>query len=224
MVNQKVRRLLISIVMIALLAVCTRPVFAQGQIRLDPHSSYYPLPIMLSSPATFNVSTESPEHTAYNPVILLVMTNASYQGLTGNVLVEWDGGSKSFAKEDFTSVVDNSEKIPPGTTPGAGYTVASLKEHIGVNGTQDDALYYAYGPFLSNPINATSQTFNVTLPSTNPRMLVYVLGSSSENPGVLDMFVPPTQPGFVVPDLATILLASASFSAFALYALKRRKT
>ena len=213
--NQKVRRLLISIVMIALLAICTRPVFAQGQIRLDPHSSYYPLPIMLSSPATFNVSTESPEHTAYNPVILLVMTNGSYQGLTGDVLVEWDGGSRSFAKGDFTSVVGNLFKR---------YTVASLKEHIGVNGTQDDALYYAYGPFLSNPINATSQTFNVTLPSTNPRMLVYVLGSSSENSGDLDMFVPPTQPGFVVPDLATILLASASFSAFALYALKRRKT
>jgi hypothetical protein len=179
---------------------------------------------MLSSPATFNVSTESPEHTAYNPVILLVMTNGSYQGLTGDVLVEWDGGSRSFAKGDFTSVVDNSEKIPPGTTPEAGYTVASLKEHVGINGTADNTLWYANGSFLSNPITSEPQEFTVTLPSTAPRMLVYVLGSSSENPGVLDMFVPPTQPGFVVPDLATILLASASFSAFALYALKRRKT
>ena len=217
------RRLIISLVMITLLAICVSPVLAQGLIRLEPHGSYYPLPIMLSSPATFHVSTASPEHTAYNPVILLVMTNASYQGLTGDVFVEWNGEQTSFSSTDFTAISINSEKIPSGTSPGAGYTVAALKDHIGVSGAEDDTLYYAYGAFLSNPINSTPQTFIVTLPSTSPRMLVYVLGSSSENPGVLDMFVPPTQPGFVVPDLAPILLASASFSAFALYAFKRRK-
>jgi len=218
------RRLLISLVMITLLAICVSPVLAQGLIRLEPHGSYYPLPIMLSSPATFNVFIASPEHTAYDPVILLVMTSASYQGLTGDVLVEWDGGQTNFSSADFTAVSTNSEKIPPGTSPGAGYTVAALKDHIGVSGAEDDTLYYAYGTFLSYPIDSTPQTFTVTLPSTNPLMLVYVLGRSSENLGVLDMFVPPTQPGFVVPDLAPILLASASFSAFALYAFKRRKT
>lgn len=215
------RRLTIAIVMIIFLAMCVSSVLAEGVIRLDPHGSYYPLPIMLKSPATFNVSTASPEHTAYNPIILLVMTNASYQGLTGDVVVEWSGGSINFPKAGFTDVVTNSETIPPDASPG--YTVAALKEHIGVNGTEDDTLYYAYGPFLSNPIISTPQTFKVTLPSTSPRMLVYVLGKSSESSTVFDMFVPPTQPGFVVPDLAPIMLTLASFSAFTLYAFKRRK-
>jgi hypothetical protein len=59
-------------------------------------------------------------------------------------------------------------------------------------------------------------------------MLVYAIGkisSSSFNVGCyeFDTRVPPTMPGFVVPDLAPILLAMASFSALGLYAIRRRK-
>lgn len=204
------RRLLTSILFVSLLAICVNAVLAQGQpavIRIDPC-----LPTMLSSPATFSVYTEA--FTAYNPIILLVMTDVSYQGLTGDVLVEWDGGHTSFSS--FTVV---TSAIPPGAPPGTLYQLATLKSEIGV----DDTLYYAYGPFLSNPIDSNPQTFKVTLPSTNPRMLVYVLGSSSSTSSDLNMRVPPSIPGFVVPDLATIMLAMASFSAYALYALKRRK-
>lgn len=189
-----------------------------GEIRIEPHGSYYPLPIMLKSPATFNISVTA--HTAYSPNILLVMTNASYQGLTGPVVVGWNGGSITFQASDFKPV--NNGYIPTtGTTNGARYLVSSLKEHIGVNGTEDDTLWYAYGPFLSEPITTTPQTFNVTLPSTNPRMLVYALGKSKCST-LFDMRVPPTRPGFIVPDPAPLLLALASFSAFGVLAIKRR--
>jgi len=152
------------------------------------------------------------------------MTNASYQGLTGPVLVNWTGGSTSFPASSFTAVSDNNAFVPPsGTTEGARYTVASLKEHIGVNGTVDDTLWYAYGPFLSGPITTSPQTFNVTLPSTTPRMLVYALGKSWCCQSLFNMKVPPTRAGFVVPDLAPIIMSIASFSAFGLYAIKRRK-
>jgi hypothetical protein len=53
-------------------------------------------------------------------------------------------------------------------------------------------------------------------------MLVYAIGKT-EGSTLFDSKVPPTRPGFVVPELGHVLLALASFSAFALYAVKRRK-
>ena len=230
------RRLVIAVVSIALLALfaSSSTVGASGQatgaLRITPHGSYYPEPVMLTSPATFNI-TAIDHVTAYDPNILLVMTNASYQGLMGDVMVEWEGGSRNFIKAQFTSVHLNSAHVPPtGTTNGAWYTVASLKEHIGVNGTADDTLWYVYGPFLSRPIDQTPQNFTITLNSENPRMLVYAIAKTFScnffDIACCNDFntrVPPTQPGFVVPDAAPILLALASFSAFGIYAVKRRK-
>lgn len=232
------RKVICVAIAITLLSIIVIPIKVQasdggatGALRIEPHGSYYPLPVMLKSPATFNI-TAIDKKTVHCPNILLVMTNASYQGLTGDVTVEWDGGSTSFSKADFTAVSDNNAFVPPsGTTKGARYRVSSLKEHIGVNGTADDTLWYVYGPFLSGPVTQTPQKFTVTLPSTNPRMLVYAIGKIFGPSGLFDTMccwefntrVPPTQPGFVVPDLTPILLATAAFSAFGLYSIKRRK-
>lgn len=231
------RRQIYIVVALLLLALAVLPYKAEawgeaaGALRIEPHGSYYPLPIMLKSPATFNI-TAIDKKTVYCPHILLVMTNASYQGLTGDVTVEWDGGSISFSKANFTPVSANNAYIPPsGTTPGVRYRVSSLKERLGVNGTADDTLWYAFGPFLSRPVNQTPQEFTITLPSTNPRMLVYALGKIYPKRSLFDTCcccplntrVPPSQPGFVVPDLAPIILATASFSALGFYYIKRRK-
>ena len=230
------RRLILAAMVMTLLALIASPLTVQahgeatGALRITPHGSYYPLPIMLSSPATFNI-TAIDSKTVCNPNILLVMTNASYQGLTGDVIVEWVGGSRSFSKASFTAVHNNNAYVPPsGVSEGARYRVSSLKKHIGVNGTADDTLWYVYGPFLSRCVNQTPQTFTVTLPSTNPRMLVYAIGKIVSFSCFdiaccysFDTRVPPTMPGFVVPDLAPVLLALASFSAFGVYAIKRRK-
>jgi len=231
------RRLILAVVVMTLLALIASPLTVQahtgeatGALRITPHGSYYPEPIMLSSPATFNI-TAIDHKTVCDPHVVLVMTNASYQGLTGDVTVEWVGGYISFTKAGFTAVSDNNAYVPPsGTTEGARYLVSSLKSHIGVNGTADDTLWYVYGAFLSYCVNQTPQTFTVTLPSTNPRMLVYAIGKISAfnlfSIKCFDYFntrVPPTMPGFVVPDLAPVLLALASFSAFGVYAIKRRK-
>lgn len=231
------RRLILAAMVMTLIALIASPLTVQawtgeakGAIRIMPHGSYYPEPIMLSSPATFTI-TAIDHKTVCNPNILLVMTNASYQGLTDDVIVEWVGGSISFSKASFTAVSDNSAYVPPsGVTEGARYRVSSLKDHIGVSGTADETLWYVYGPFLSRCVKQTAQTFNVTLPSTDPRMLVYAIGKIT-CPSFFDIAccnffdtrVPPTQPGFVVPDLAPVLLALAPFSAFGVYAIKRRK-
>lgn len=212
--TRKSSALLVAATTIALL--CS-PVLAEGLIRIDPHGSYYGQPIMLSSPATFSVDVQS-DGPAYDPHIFLVMTKDCYDGLTGDVEVTWTGGSVTIHAADWHMETVNSVKVPPGCTPGAAYTVASLKDHL----VTTEAIYWAFESFLAAPITTTPQEFTVTLPSSNPRMLVYALGIS-EGEELFNLFVPPTQPGFVVPEVATILLVTASLSALALYAVKRRK-
>jgi hypothetical protein len=200
---------------------------ATGTIRLGPDV----WPIMVASPADFEIWVEGGGDPTTHPHVLLVMTEDCWNGLTGDVVVSWSGGSVSFNKiTNFTGVTDNSAHVPPsGTTQGARYTVASLKDHLsyglGEPISPTETIYWAIAAFLSGPITGTPQTFTVALPSTAPRMLVYALGKT-EGSDTLDNFlrkVPPTNPGFVVPEPGPILLALASFSAFALYAVKRRK-
>ena len=200
---------------------------ATGTIKLGPEV----WPVMVPSPADFEIWVEGAGDPTYHPHVLLVMTEDCWNGLTGDVVVSWSGGSVSFNKvTNFTGATDNSAHVPPsGTTEGARYTVASLKDHLsyglGEPISPTETIYWAMAAFLSGPITGTPQTFTVTLPSTAPRMLVYALGKT-EGSDVFDNFirkVPPTSPGFVIPELGTILLALASFSALALYAVKSRK-
>lgn len=223
------KKLILPILFTVFLVAFSSPVFAEGQgtIRIEPHSSYYGQPTMLSSPATFNISITEGGDTSYDPHILLAMTNDSYYGLTGDVTVTWTGGSISFSSTDFTGVDDTTvpNYVPPlGTTNGVRYVIATLQSHLNVSNSE--TVWWTWGPFLSNPITQTKQEFTVTLPSTSPRMLVYALGKTQNSDLFDNMFnnrVPPTQPGFVVPELGPALLAASSFSAFVLYTIKRKK-
>jgi hypothetical protein len=204
-----------------------------GSLRITPHGSYYPLPVMLKSPATFNI-TATDHSTGYDPIILLVMTDECYKGLTGEVTVQYSGGWRNFTKSDFKSISLNSAYIPTtGVENGAKYHVSSLKDHLGVTGA-DTKIWYAYGEFLSKPVTQKPQWFTITLSSTNTRMLVYALAKSHADVSLryhsfcvcenkYDMRVPPTQPGFVVPDAAPLLMALASFGALGLFLVKRKK-
>jgi hypothetical protein len=210
------RRRIAVLTLIAAMSMMIAPVFA-ATIRIDPHSSGYPNAVMLSSPATFDISDVS--KTDYDPHILLVMTSASYNGLSGDVVVSWTGGSIPFHKADFAlGTFGGGNKIPPGVT--ADYTVASCADHLGVSGND---VYYVFGPFLANPIDSTEQEFIVTASSTALRMLVYAIGRKDSPTAPLNNNVPPTQPGLVIPEPATIMLALASFGALGLFLVKRKK-
>jgi hypothetical protein len=212
------RHILVGIIAtMTLLAITANPVFGQvGTIRIEPHGSYYPSPIMLSSPATFNISVQRSADPTTDPHILLVMTNSCYHGLTGTVNVTWTGGFIAFPKP-WTEV--NTGYVPPtGTVPGVRYQVSGLKDHLNTS----DSVWWAYGPFLADDITQTKQEFTVTLPSTDARMLVYAIGKTGETE-LFNNRVPPTMAGFVVPELGPVLLALASFSAFALFAIRRRR-
>ena len=198
-----------------------------GELIITPHGSFYPLPIMLSSPATFTIEAKAPL-TISNPNIVLVMTNACHAGLTGPIVVTWIGKSG----QSNESVFQNWDPISTGYVPSsivtpydAGrYNVTFLKECLGVNGTQDDTLWYNFGSFLAgSPIGQTPRSFTVTLPSKNPRMLILAVGLSGVCTRFFNSRVPPCRPGFIVPEVPPILIAMASFAAVGLYAVKRKR-
>jgi len=214
--EKNMRRRIAVLTLIAALALIIVPAYA-ATIHIDPYSTGYPDPVMLSSPATFNISDVS--KTDYDPHILLVMTVASYNGLSGDVDVTWTGGSTTFHKADFTlATFGGGNKIPPGAT--ADYTVASCADHLGVSGNN---VYYAFGPFLANKINSTKQEFTITASSTALRMLVYAIGRKDSPTAPLNNNVPHSRVGLVVPEIATLILAASPFAAFGLYAVKRRR-
>jgi len=217
------RKLIIAAMMLIALAVAVSPVLAEvGTIRIEPHGSYYPQPIMLSSPATFNISVQPAGDPTNDPNVLLVMSNDSYHGLTSNVLVDWTGGSITFEPSDFTST-DSGYVLPSGMFNGAKYQVPGLRDHLQVADTEP--VWYAHGPFLAGPLTTANQTFTVALNSTSTRVLVYAIGRTGDST-VFNNRVPPTMAGFVVPDPGILMAALASFGAFvafAAYRLRRRK-
>lgn len=216
----KIAKLILPIT-ILIMAMTIVPVYADT-IWVDPYTAGYPDPIMLSSPATFEVYDNS--KTDYYPHVLLVITPECYNGISGDITVTWTGDSFTKAKTDFI-FAENAEgnKIPPGGKHDKAYTVASCADHLGVSGSD---VYYVYEPFLANPIDSTPQEFTVTITSTDTRMLVYAIGKTENSPAAdYDNCVPPSRVGFVVPEPATIALMGSLFAAFGLFALaKRRKT
>ncbi len=214
------KKLAILMLLVSISLVVTPTVFAGASssiIVISPQWS-----ITQNTPATFNISTTPASDPTYDPHVLLVMTVACYNGLT-NVEIAWTGGSVTFAKSDFALISGSPPpKVPSDAVSENQYTRSSLADHLGLPG--DSSVYWAMKPFLGgSALHTTPQQFTVTLHSTNPRMLVYALGKADASDAKLNRWVPPTNPGFVVPELGTILLAMGSFGALALFSIKRRR-
>jgi hypothetical protein len=214
------KKLAILMLLVSLSLIVIPTVFAKVNSSIIVITPQWPL--TQNTPATFNISTTPASDPTYAPHILLVMTVACYNGLT-NVEVSWTGGSVTFAKSDFTLISGSPPpKIPADSISEKQYTRSSLADHLGLPG--ESSVYWAMKPFLGgSALHTTPQQFTVTLHSTNPKMLVYALGKACASDTKLNRWVPPTNPGFVVPELGTILLAMGSFGALALFSVKRRK-
>jgi len=209
---------LIALVMMA------SPAFA-ASIRIEPHGSYYGEPVMLTSPATFYVNlTEGTKQETMDPHIFLIMTETSYNSLTGNVVVNW---TKEGTPYSLTITTWNKEttnvQVPPGAESGTIFNVATLQSHL----VTSEPIYWAFEPFLDGMnITKTPTPFTITVPATDPRVAVYVLGKEPVRGEIPDLFNnrnPPTQPGFVVPEPIALAATTMSLAALAGYAIVRRK-
>jgi hypothetical protein len=184
-----------------------------GSLRIDP-----PLPYMNESPAEFDIWVQGVD-TAYEPIILLVMTDSCMDGLSEDPMVKWNDGADSVTLDSWTEETTNGVKVPPGASNGAAYTVASLKDHLDTS----ESIHWATALILDGPI-VPGETYKITvyMESDDPRMLVYVLGKS-EGSSKYDMSVPPTIPGFVVPEvpIGTILALVTMVGAAAIYKYKK---
>ncbi len=199
-----------------------------GELCIFPHGSYFPYPEMLSSPATFTIESAN-STTAVFPNIVLVMTKASYESLSGPIIVTWVGTSGQsnqsiFPKASFQAATTGyipDKTVTPYDT--GRYNVSDLKMALGVNGT-DQALYYVFGPFLGgSPIGRIPREFTVNLPSNQGRMLVLAVARSGVCAAFFNVRVGPCKPGFVVPEPTPIFMATASLAALGLFTVKRRK-
>ena len=183
-----------------------------GSLRISP-----PLPYENESPADFTIWVQGKD-TACNPIILLVMTDSCYDGLSGPVTVAWEDGTPGVVT-GWTNENTNSVKVPPFASNGAGYTVASLKDHLETS----ESIWYAYiyAMDIGGENIDPGETFKITVSMTSdtPEMLVYIMGESECGSGVYDMAVPPTIPGFVIPEvpIGTVLSVITMLGAAALY-------
>ena len=215
----------------ALLIVSVPSVIAgTGGLRISPQ-----WPIMVSSPATFTIWAQSAD--SYDVNILLVITQECFDGMpispATSVGLQYGGPLIGFTKDDFTGVTGmGGVNVPPGeTTPGARYTVASLKDHLDFGLSEalesDDTIYWAMASLAHadfDPLTTTPREISVEVDCEDPRMLVYLLGKSVNDATLFDMKVPPTNPGFLVPEIVvgSLMAAGTMFGALGLFAYKKK--
>jgi hypothetical protein len=187
-----------------------------GWIRIEPHAFDPPDPITVKSPATFYV-TVIDHKTIVNPQLLLVTSKACLNGLSDGITISWDWDpyvpTVELIKDDFNEVDPKAEPkwIPPeGDGFGKVYEADSLASHLE---SGEDTIWYCYVdmPVDGNQITDEDEyVLTITVPSTSPRVLVYVFGVESK--------VPPTRPGFIIPEFAfgTILAVASMIAALLL--------
>lgn len=181
-----------------------------GVVRIEPHSSGYPDPVMQQSPASFNLSTQS--KTLINGKLLFVITEDCWGGL-GSIRVHWDDlyipdcvlyqGDFTFDDCASNSWIPKIEEL---------YQAASLRDHLGKD--ESEGIYWGTCPVPFSSITKTDYiNFTVTVDSEDIRVLVYAYGDSG-------LRVPNSRPGFVIPEipmgtilgLATMVAAATLFN------------
>jgi len=212
---------LLSLSLLILLgsAALVIPVFAGGKgwIRIEPHAFDPPDPIILGSPATFYVNLTSADKEVDDPQLLLITSKACLDGLNGDLITvswSWEPYVPPMEVSPFIEVdpkAGGADKWIPPEAAGYGkiYEADSLASHLE---SGEDTIWYAYVdmPVDGNIIKGTDlYEFTLTVPSSAPRVLVYVFGECAK--------VPPTRPGFVIPEIALGPIAALALMMAALF-------
>jgi len=163
--------------------------------------------------------------------LIIVLNDDTYQHL-----IEIEVNGVTFVDGDFVEILGTESAaftIPPDTPPidgvgileGDKYNAGSLRDKLGATG---ESIWYAYKDSEIDEIWGTPMPLSVTVDSPgcdDLKALILAVGQyyPDGDLGPFNRSTPYSGSTLVVPEIGTLLLAAASFSAFALYALKRRK-
>ena len=209
------------LVMLMVLALASIPCVAAqtASPRISPM-----WPVMVESSYIFDVWAQNAD--VYNVRVLFVITEECLDGMADGTVVTVNG--ETITKTEFAVNGIESGEVPP--SAGAPYQASSLKDHIdeglAVPLGSDDTIYWAISTVVFPVLTGTHDTLDVELTSSSPRMLVYLMGNLENDPGmILDTRTPPTNPGFMVPEVAigSIMAVAAMFTALSLYTYKRKQ-
>jgi hypothetical protein len=227
----------IAILICMIMAMVPATVFASGGdvIRVVPvGSSDTGSAIITGNPASLDFFVTSPQKPASNIWLLLIIDDDTYNNLAQVTLTGTDGPGV-VTKADFAGTPADS-KIPaasdthyvgatyPGCTTQTQYQVNAILDQMSLSaGT---SLHYVL-IFAFDNANITPQQFNINVQTTAPnhvKMLILAQGSIDQDEcDPLNSNSPFSGSTFVVPELGTILLVTASFAGLALYGYKRKK-
>lgn len=167
---------------------------------------------------------------------IIILDEDTYSDLSG-ITIDLTDFQTTLSKNDFSDPV-SSGKIPkadgtdpnkgpdfyPGcTTPQTQYQVQAIRDQMGQvyakPGSVRYVLVYGFDEVDDVPSHGM---FTVTVNAPHINVLILAQGINGEDT-LLNQNSPFSGSTLIVPELATILTALASFAAFALYTGKRRK-
>jgi hypothetical protein len=222
------------IALVVALCLCTLPVlFVIASPSPATNIKIWPVgtteseePVVTTSPVDMMIYVTAYEQRIQSAWVLLVINQETYDGLD-----HVDVAGVNYYTSDFNAITENKvpPKAPDGDYPGCDgylqYATGAVKDWVDATG--EDA-YYAIKEVFDYIIDDTPVYFTITHygTSTEFRILVLALGRevlSDPYEGPFNNKSSFSGSTLIVPELATILLATASLSVFGLYKLKHKK-
>ncbi len=207
-------------------------------------------PLVTTTPADMHIFSTTAEHKAYNVWLLLALNNETHYYLESIEITDivyyngTPGEGVIYIKDDFAEVA--AGQIPPNATwpdpevthppivdpesyPGCNndeqYAVGAIKDKLGTTEPVYYSIQYVFYHITTVPTNFTLTVYAPGIAAEDLKVLVLALGRTYEPlTGPFDNHSAYTQGALIIiPELATILLTTASLTAYGTYRIKRRK-
>jgi hypothetical protein len=219
------------------LCLCTLPVlFAVAMPAPATNIKIWPVgtteseePVVTTSPAEMMIYVTAYEQRISSAWVILVLNTETYNGLDHIEVagVNYNPGDFKVVENGFIPLEEKGSEGAgyPGCEGYLTYGSGAVRDWVGEVDTGEDA-YYAikevFGPIDTTPVYFTITHYGT---STELRILVLAVGREVETglEGKFNNRSSFSGSTLIVPELATILLATASLSVFGLYKLKRKK-
>lgn len=227
------KKKVLVIPLILFIALAPAIVFADN-VRVTPEGEPHTgMAIITGSPASLEAYATTGK-TIEEVWFIIIIDNDTYNNLN-TITIAGTDGPNTLSQTDFTGgpvssgkipLASDTNSVPPGAYPGcetpeAQYEVQAILDQMGQVHPKPTSVRYVlvYG---FDSVDDTPSSFIVIVDSTHVNVLILAQGKEGETL-VLNQNSPFSGSTLIIPELATILTALASFAAFGLYTGKRRK-